>query len=251
MYLGIDGTNWIHQLWHANAGRGVLDAVLRRIEALIAEFQPSTTIACFDRRSFRHGLEPTYKSGRGEREPGLDAVLQEAPAKIAELCLVCQEDGYEADDLLATLAWIGRHAGARTVLASPDKDLRQCLVEQRVGILRTFRTEAGKVKDLEWYGAADLRTKYGLEPWQWPDYQALVGDTSDSIKGADGWGEKTAARVLAKMGTLKNCFANPFGCPGITNRQRDSLVKFRARAETVLRLVTLQTDVTAVYDAMR
>jgi len=125
------------------------------------------------------------------------------------------------------------------------------LVEHRVGILRSFRTESGKVKDVEWFGAGDLRAKYGLEPWQWPDYQALVGDASDSIKGADGWGEKTACRVLAKLGTLQKCFENPWGCPGISDRQRDSLLQFRKRAETVLRLVTLQTDVTAVYDAMR
>jgi 5'-3' exonuclease len=251
MYLGIDATNWIHQLWHAHGGRGVMDAALRRVEALIAEFSPSATIACFDRRSFRHGLEPTYKSGRGERDPGLDVVLSEAPAAMAELCTVAVADGYEADDCLATLAWIGRHHGVRTVLASPDKDLRQCLVDQRVGILKSFRTESGKLKDVEWFGAADLRTKYGLEPWQWPDYQALVGDTSDSIKGADGWGEKTASRVLAKMGTLKSCFENPWGCPGISDRQRDALLKFKPRAATVLQLVTLQTDVEAVYDAMR
>lgn len=251
MYLGIDATNWVHQLWHAHGGRGVLDAARRRLDACLREWQPSTVVACFDRRSFRHGLEPAYKSTRGERDPGLVKALEDAPGVFAGLCTIAAEDGYEADDCLATLGQLGRWHGVKTVLASPDKDLRQCLSERTVAILRGFGTERGKVVKPEWFTAADLRDVYGLRPDQWADYQALVGDAGDNVKGCPGWGEKTACAVLAKMGTLKECLRNPWGCPGISARQRDALVKFKSRAETVSQLVTLKTDVEAVYDALR
>ena len=267
MYIGIDGTNWIHQLWHAHGGQGVLEAALRRAQALYSEWHPSLMIACFDRRSFRHDVEPTYKSGRSKRDPALDALLAAAPVRFAEhefdvlepdgkvvkkaVCMKAEQDGYEADDCLATLAWIGRHHGERVVLASPDKDLRQCLWDKQVGILRTFATEGGKVTRPEWFTAADLRDVYGLKPWQWQDYQALVGDRSDSIVGCEGWGEKTAAAVLSKVGTLAKCLENPWACPGLSDKKRDALVRFKARAATVLDLVTLRTSVDAVYDAMR
>lgn len=267
MYLGIDATNWIHQLWHAHAGQGVLQAALQRAQALYLEWTPDVMIACFDRKSFRHAIASDYKSGRSKRDPALDSLLTEAPAAFANhefiigyedrkpirkaVCMIAAQDGYEADDCLATLAWIGRHHGKRVVLASPDKDLRQCLQEKQVGILRTFTTEAAKVKKAEWFTAADLRDMYGLEPHQWPDFQALVGDRSDSIIGCEGWGEKTAAAVLSKVGTLAKCLANPWQCPGLSDKKRDALFAFKPRAATVLDLVTLRTNVDVIYDAMR
>jgi 5'-3' exonuclease len=91
---------------------------------------------------------------------------------------------------------------------------------------------------------------YGLSAAQWPEYQMLVGDRGDSIAGCDGWGEKTAAKALEKMKTLEECWKNPWLVP-CSNKQRGALILFRKRADLVRQLVTLRTDCSAVWDAMR
>ena len=154
-----------------------------------------------------------------------------------------------ADDGLATLAAYGRTAGVRTVLASPDKDLRQCLCPQ-VLLLRQFSVEHGRPNRADWYTSFRLFDEYGLEAGQWVDYQTLVGDHGDGVVGCPGWGEKTAATALAKCKTLEACFGNPWAVP-CTDRQRGQLIKFREQAAAVRQLVTLRTDVSVVWDAMR
>lgn len=83
--LGIDATNWVHQLWHAQRGLGVVAAVRSRVFALTAELQPAAVVCCFDRRSFRHDLHAGYKAGRKEKSQDLVADLQEAERQLAEL----------------------------------------------------------------------------------------------------------------------------------------------------------------------
>jgi 5'-3' exonuclease len=250
MILAIDGTNWIHQLWHVSAdGRGVLDAFLAWIAAVAEHVRPAATVICFDRRSFRHDLLPAYKSGRSEKPLALTVILQEAPAACAQLGTVAEQDGYEADDCLATIAQVGR-VQDRVVIASPDKDLRQCLVDERVTILRKFGTRKGKLSSPEWFTAAVLRKKYGLEPKQWTSYQALCGDPGDGIAGCDGWGDITSRKALEIGGTLAGCLAGHWKLP-ITERQRTALLAFQPRAAMTLDLVTLRTDVAAAVDALR
>jgi DNA polymerase-1 len=250
--LGIDGTNWMHQLWHALGAQGVQVVhgnFLGWVRAVVEYVQPGATVICFDRRSFRYDLSAEYKAARPEKAVGLKALLEQAPAHCAEVATIAQQDGFEADDCLATLARLGRIQN-RVVLASCDKDLRQCLVDERVTILRKFGTRAGKLSSPEWFTAGELRKKYGLEPEQWPSYQALVGDAGDGVRGCEGWGEKTAVKALAVGRTLAGCLANHWKLP-ITVRQRTALLAFQPRAELTLRLVTLRTDVEAVADALR
>lgn len=249
-WLGVDGTNWVHQLWHATGGKGTLAALANRLAALVAFLQPETTVVAFDRRSFRHDLLATYKAGRGERDESLNRELAAAPAICHRQALVAQQDGMEADDCLATFAAVGLAQGAQVVLASPDKDLRQCLVPGRVTVLKSFKTSGGTFAEPAWYTAADLGIEYGLLPEQWPDYQILVGDKGDGIDGCPGWGEKTAAAVLAKVGTIEACYRQPFSLP-CTARQRAQLQNYRSRVPLVRQLVTLRTNVEAVYDALR
>lgn len=249
MLLGIDGTAWVHQLWHAHGGRGVVPVLTRRTEALVSALSPSAVVACFDRRSFRHGLAPGYKAGRPDRDPQLDQDLAAAETAIADLATIAAEDGYEADDGLATLAYWARLAGQECVLASPDKDLRQCLAGP-VELLRSFALRGGELVRVEWYTAMSLYDEYGLEPAQWIDYQMLVGDRGDAIAGCKGWGEKTAAAALAKCRTLEAMFHNPWSVP-CTDRQRGALITWRKDAPLARQLVTLRTDCAAVWDAMR
>lgn len=250
MILGWDATNAVHALWHAQGGTGVVAACTRRLQAMLDYLQPSAAVACFDRRSFRHGLLAAYKAHRNEKPDGLIRDLAEAEEELGRLCPVAFEEEFEADDCLATLAAIGRACGEQVVLASPDKDLRQCLSKGQVTILRKFSTDHGKLTSLEWYTADSLCKDYELAPEAWPDFQALCGDSTDGISGCPGIGEKTAVKLIKAMGSLQNALANPLACP-VSPKQRLALTKFRESADMMLRLVTLKTAVPVVQDVMR
>jgi len=250
MILGIDATNWIHSLWHAQSGKGVLDSACRRMNGLVDRLHPRHVVACFDRRSFRHDIFPAYKSKRKEKPERLCADLAEGPAAVADLATVFAEDGFEADDCLASLARAGQLIGEKVVVASPDKDLRQCLVAGEVTILRSFVLRGDGVIDLDWFTADRLHKEYALSPAQWPDFQALCGDSTDGIPGCVGWGEKTSLAALHKAGSLAEILRNPWAL-SITQKQQGNLMAFKPHADKMLRLVTLCTEVPGVWDVLR
>lgn len=263
MILVIDANNELHKIWHANSGLNVVPTCCNRIRALIDHLRPSDVFACFDSRSFRHdliethnaagGTIPEYKAARPDRDPALDDAIAAAPLAFGQAgAMPVHEDGYEADDLLATFAHIGSFFRDKVVLASGDKDLRQCLVDGLVTQLRAFGTFAGNIQadKLEWFTTTTLLEKYGLVPGQWPDYQTLVGDSTDGIGGCPGWGEKTAAAALVKCGSLDRMIADPWAVP-CTQSQRTKLLAFRPLVELTRRLVTLRVDSGAVMDAMK
>lgn len=250
MILAIDATNWIHSLWHAQGGRGVLNSVTTRIEALTDRFQPAHVVACFDRRSFRHDLWPTYKAGRKEKPEGLLRDLAEGPSHLAQWASICAEDGYEADDCLASLATAGRKIGQKIVIASPDKDLHQCLIENQVTILKKIGLRGRDVECCQWYTATQLLNETGLIAAQWPDFQALCGDSTDNVPGCPGWGEVTSLKALAQAGSIANMLRNPWVL-SVTPKQRTKLLNFKSQAEIMLQLVTLKTDVAAAWDCLR
>lgn len=247
MILGIDATNWIHTLWHARAEHA-LKTFLARVEGLVRLLQPSHVVACFDRRSFRHDLFPDYKCKRPDKDVSLRLLLSEAETEVTTHATIAAEDGFEADDCLATLAAAGFLLDQKVVLASPDKDLRQCLASGYVTILRGFRLEAGQVVEPDYMTAGGLHEQYGLHPVQWTSYQALCGDSGDGIPGCPGWGEKTTKAALAGGKTLRDLLVNPWNV-SVTPRLRTALTQFDWRL--MLDLVTLRTDVPAVWDAMR
>ena len=107
--------------------------------------------------------------------------------------------GYEADDLIATLAErFRREKDLRSVILTGDRDTLQ-LVEDDHVVVRTFNKG---VSDTTIYGEAEVKEKYGLVPSQMIDYKSLVGDNSDNIKGVPGVGPKTALALLQKYGTV-------------------------------------------------
>jgi len=120
----------------------------------------------------------------------------------------------------------------------------------RVRLLRNFSVRDGRPVNGDWYTQMALFDEFGLDARQWIDYQMLIGDRGDSIDGCKGWGEKTAAAALARCKSLEAMFSSPWTVP-CTDRQRGQLIEFRKRADLVRRLVTLRTDVDAVWDALR
>src|SRR5204863_5747271 len=108
-------------------------------------------------------------------------------------------EGFEADDILATLAREVEAAGGECYLVTSDKDCRQLITDR----VRMFNIRKGEV-----FGAAELLTTWGVRPDQVVDFQSLVGDSVDNVKGVPGIGPKNAQELLAKYETLEGVFAN-------------------------------------------
>lgn len=264
MLLGIDGTNWVHALWHAMGRQrsvsGVLDCLRGRIAAVASAAKASVVLVAFDRRSFRHDLLPQYKAQRPEHDAELDRALVEAPAAVRDggVGLPLSENGFEADDLLATLAAAAVLRGEQATLCSPDRDLWQCLVDGVVRVLRGVKTERGQIVERDWFTAADLRTwpkkhPYGLRPDQWAEYQALVGESGDNVPGCPKWGEKTAGSVLVQSGSIAAMLAKPWNmaCTRTQLAALQNWAKDPRGMRLALDCVRLRTDCESVWDALR
>jgi len=182
---------------------------------------------------------PGYKTGQGV-EPEL---LAQFPLLEETLCalgvVVWAMEEYEADDALASAAFLAREdiRVKRVVISTPDKDLAQCVEGTRVVQLdrrrRLERDEQGVIQ------------KFGVKPSSIPDYLALVGDTADGYPGLPGWGAKSASAVLSRFGRLEAIppdardwqvnVSNPKGLSEVLNSKRDLAFLFRD-------IATLRTD---------
>lgn len=257
VWLGIDGTNWVHALYHALRGQNVLEHVARRVKILADYTRASRVLICFDRRSFRHDLYAGYKANRAAQPESLRQLLAEALQAIAtDAGQVVYQDGYEADDCLATLAEVAVASGRKCVLASPDKDLWQCLRDGRVSVLRRFGTHGAEVLDPEWQTERELaiaeKTK-DLRPSNWADFQALVGERGDNVAGCPGWGVAVSRRGLANAGSIEAMLRDPWEVK-CTRKQLTTLQNWAKASSgwpSIRQCVTLRTDVPAIIDAVR
>lgn len=243
--LAIDGDNYIATYWNGTGGQySALVALRGLVRDYQRRYQADVAIA-FDASgpTWRHAIYPRYKAQRPPKDPGLREQLEEAREwATLEGYILPPVKGYEADDLIAMHTIERVIEGARVVICSRDKDLRQLLAEGEVTILKKA-SHAGGVWSYEYYTAAMLWREHDLQPQQWPDYRALVGDPSDNWPGAEGIGPKTAAAILQRAGSLEAAMANLWTLP-INDRQRDVLRAFDWRLG--LRLMTLQRGISAV-----
>lgn len=254
----IDATNWVHVLWHAHLSRpdppaAVIREFRSRLAGIRERFSPAAVYACWDTpNSFRRDMCPTYKATRPAADERLVKLLETLAHGIADLATSLSDDGFEADDCLATVSelWT-REEGNKCVIASPDKDLRQCLAADRVTICRQVRMASGRLETdaKAWYRQANLWEEYRLTPDQWPDFLAMVGDRSDNVVGCPGIGEVTAAKILAARGSLDAALANPWACP-CTDRQREALRRWEPEAQVTRELVTLCRCVPLVVESV-
>ncbi|HLS26261.1 MAG TPA: 5'-3' exonuclease H3TH domain-containing protein [Beutenbergiaceae bacterium] len=190
-----------------NAVRGLLDFIAR----LVADYQPTHLACAWDndwRPQWRVDLLPTYKAHRveAERQDAPDA--EEVPDALAVQVPVIQEvlaalgiavvgaDGYEADDVIGTLA---TSASMPVEVVTGDRDLFQ-LVDDEAQV-RVLYTARGVGKHEQVTGAV-VRQKYGIDPHQYADFATLRGDPSDGLPGVKGVGDKTAATLLGAYGDL-------------------------------------------------
>jgi DNA polymerase-1 len=173
---------------------------------LMADERPQGVVVCFDKGAPQFRLEryAEYKAGRAETP---DLFRQQLPLireVLAALRIPTIElEGYEADDLLATLTKHAREEGCEVVLVTGDRDILQ-LVRDGVSVIMTRRG----ISDVIRYDVATVIERYGVSPEKWTDFVALKGETSDNLPGVPGIGDKTAAQLINKYGDVEQVIAH-------------------------------------------
>ncbi|HEY1065586.1 MAG TPA: DNA polymerase I [Pirellulales bacterium] len=244
----IDSPSLIFQVFHAipemtgpageptNAVYGFANDLFR----IIREKKPDYLFCAFDTSAptFRDELYEEYKTGRAEMPVDLSAQWPVTREMLSALAIpLLEQDGQEADDILATLARIGDEAGADVYLVTSDKDVRQCITD-RVKVFSLRKRIA--------YGAKDLFDDWGITPAQVVDYQGLVGDAVDKIPGVPLIGPKIAKELLDQYGTLDAVLdAAPSMKAG---KRKDNLINFREQALLSRKLATLNPNVDVFID---
>lgn len=181
---------------------GALFGFSSMIFSILNNEQPDAIVICWDgpERTLRSQEFEAYKAHRPEVDPQLIAQMPPARDIVAAFGIQSAElPGYEADDLIGTLATRGPKEGYHVVIVTGDSDQLQ-LVNDDVAVQITQRG----VSEVKTYDAEAVRERYGIGPERIADYKALVGDTSDNIPGVPGIGDKTASALLQKFDSLEN-----------------------------------------------
>jgi DNA polymerase-1 len=193
--------------------------------------------------SFRHEQYPAYKATREKLGEELQADFDRGMERIEELLAafnvrVLALEGYEADDVIGTLARQGVDAGVNVVIVSGDKDFYQ-LVRPGVWLLNPGRGGPASVEE-QWVGMENASERLGVPPHHVTDYLAMVGDSSDNVPGVKGIGDKTASELVATYGSLENILEH---VGEITKkRPREALTTYEADARLSKSLVTIRED---------
>jgi len=204
--------------------------------------------------SFRHERYPDYKATREKLSDELQSDFDRGMERICDILdayhiPIISLKGYEADDVIGTLARHGVGAGVNVVVVSGDKDFQQ-LVRPGVWLLNPGRGGPASVEE-QWVGVENGAERLGVAPALVTDYLALVGDSSDNVPGVKGIGEKTAQELVNSYGSVENILAH---APEITKkRPREALLAQGDMALLSKELVTIRDDlpVTLDLDAMR
>ncbi len=167
---------------------------------VLNDFQPQYIVVCFDSgKSFRQELFQEYKAHRPETPDDLKQQLERIRQVLRAFGIpIVTSEGYEADDLIGTLARQAIDQGLDVLVVTGDTDLLQ-LVDEHVKVILPGRQRFG---DYRVFDRQAVIERYGFPPERLPDYKALVGDPSDNIPGVPGIGEKTATRLLQEFGSL-------------------------------------------------
>jgi 5'-3' exonuclease len=220
---------------------GAIRGLVASMLVLLRESAPTYVAAATDHiiESFRNRLFAGYKTGDGI-PPDLWAQFPLAEEALEALGIVVWPMvEFEADDALATAA--ARFGGAvdQVVILSPDKDLAQCVDNNRVVLRDRIRRIT--------YDEPAIRTRFGIPPSSIPDYLALVGDRADGIPGLPGWGAKSAAALLAVYGSIEAIpdDAGEWSIAVLRGRERLSASLASRRTDALLykTLATLRRDV--------
>ena len=205
---------------------------------LLKDQQPDGVMVAFDRpeKTFRHDANPLYKA---QREAAPDILRQQMGLvrEVLDALHVRMVDlaGWEADDILATVAEQAKAAGHEVIIVTGDRDSYQLVDDPGVKVLYNRRG----VSDYALYDEAGIKEKTGVTPAQYTEYAALRGDPSDNLDGVPGVGEKTAAKLINTYGGLDGIFAN---VDAQTPKLRASLAEHEERVRSNADLMILRRD---------
>ncbi|MCP4667070.1 MAG: DNA polymerase I, partial [Deltaproteobacteria bacterium] len=207
VYL-VDGSSYIHRAYHAirnlanskglptNAAFGFTKMILK----LLADRAPTYMAIAFDARgpTFRHHIYEDYKANRPPMPEDMAVQIPLIKRIVKDLNLeMLEKQGYEADDIIGTLARMCEEKGFQVVMVTGDKDFRQ-LITPNITMWDTMKDAVSDV--------ASLKETYGLEPEQFIEVMGLSGDSTDNIPGVPGVGEKTAIALIREFGSFDGVF---------------------------------------------
>ena len=255
-FLIFDASNYIFRAFYASppmcnsAGfpTNALHFYTSMILSVIHRVNPDCIALAHEKKGpkFRHELYPEYK---GQRTPPPEELVMQFPwfRKITDALGICayDSDGFEADDVIATLTTQARNLQYDVIIASSDKDLMQLIASEdgydRVVLLDALSKAAHAKNGAHWIGTNDVIARFNVEPNRVADVLALAGDAIDNIPGCKGIGEKTAGKLIAQYGSLENLMASR----GEIKKpaQKANLDAFAPNAELSKKLVSLVYDV--------
>lgn len=227
---------------HTNAVYGFLNIMFKILE----EEQADYLAVAFDVHAptFRHEI---YKEYKGTRKPMPTELREQVPVmkqmlQAMGICVV-EQAGLEADDILGTIAKRAEREGMEVSLVSGDRDLLQVATDHIR--IRIPKTKAGRTQ-IEDYYAKDVEAAYQVNPIQFIDLKALMGDTADNIPGVPKVGEKTATELMVAYGSLDNIYAH---AEEISKKSiRESLLANRELADLSKVLATINVDAEIAFD---
>jgi DNA polymerase-1 len=199
--------------------------------------------------SFREERYPDYKSTREKLDDELKADFDRAVERICALLEAFRiplvtVPGYEADDVIGTLATRAAEGGLQAVIVSGDKDFYQ-LISPGIALLNPGRGGPAAVEET-WVDESNASERLGIPPRQVVDYLSLVGDSSDNVPGVRGIGEKGAQKLLAEYGDLDTLLARAGEITA--KRPREALIAYADNARLSRELVTIKRDVPVVLE---
>ena len=220
---------------------GLLTGFINLIDSLHRDHETDYIVFALDSKgeTFRNEIYPEYKANRDEAPEDLKKQLPIAIEWIREMGFAnLAKDGYEADDIIATLAKYGKEQGLKVKIISHDKDLYQMIDDDRVVMYDSIKRK--EINEKECF------EKFGVYPKDFINFQAILGDSSDNVPGVKGIGKVGASKLINKYHTLENIYADieNAGTPNIQKK----LLEGKENAFLSRELVTMRTDVFKDFD---
>jgi DNA polymerase-1 len=247
----IDGSSQMYRAYHAFRGRGLSNQEGRSTHAvyvfvtmlrkLFADHNPAYIAASFDLAgpTFRDEIASDYKANRAQMPDDLVEQINWVHEACEALGVpILTTKGYEADDVLGTLAARAAEAGHKVAIVSIDKDFFQLVRDDAIAVYDPR-------EDGAWFDEQGVVEKFGVKPSQVVDVLALVGDTSDNVGGVPGIGKKGAIDLITQYGSLDGLLAH---AADLKPKQRETLETHREQALKSRRLVTIRTDAPIDFD---
>lgn len=251
-FVIIDGSSLVYRAFYAlpllttasgqytNAAYGFATMLVK----LLADLKPDTLVIAFDKgkKTFRNEMYTEYK---GTRKPTPNELSAQIPL-IHELVeafgiTLVEEAGYEADDIIGTLATKAAQAGNEVIVVTGDRDALQLIGDH----LSVMLTKKG-ISEMQLFDEVAFKEKYGLMPIALIDLKGLMGDSSDNIPGVPGVGEKTATKLLLEYGSIENVLDNIAQIAG--KKLQERLQDNKELAILSKKLATIVRDMDIEYD---